>query len=200
MSYLSLLSDNFSYIVALTAAVLFAWMFVLNSRNNANTARITRCVAILEELSEDGSKGRQFFEQVRDVQALDERVKRICEEMTQEVVEQNLAHLTASVNAIKEHINNFEEERIAYIEDQINSIEEIVVSLKAQLSAPQNARQAAPQQQQQAETQQNAAPQMSEEDKVVQMHKSGRSVDEISRALGIGVNKVAMILRMRTNA
>lgn len=198
MSYLSLLSDNFSYIVALTAAVLFAWMFVLNSRNNANTARITRCVAILEELSEDGSKGRQFFEQVRDVQALDERVKRVCEEMTQEVVEQNLAHLTASVNAIKEHINNFEEERIAYIEDQINSIEEIVVSLKAQLSAPQNARQAAPQQQ--AEPQQNAAPQMSEEDKVVQMHKSGRSVDEISRALGIGVNKVAMILRMRTSA
>lgn len=192
MSYLSLLSDNFSYIVALTATVLFAWMFVLNSRNNANTARITRCVAILEELSEDGSKGRQFFEQVRDVQALDERVKRVCEEMTQEIVEQNLAHLTASVNAIKEHINNFEEERVAYIEDQINSIEEIVVSLKTQLSAPQNARQVM--------TQQNAAPQMSEEDKVVQMHKSGRSVDEISRTLGIGVNKVAMILRMRTNA
>lgn len=198
MSYLSLLSDNFSYIVALTATVLFAWMFVLNSRNNANTARITRCVAILEELSEDGSKGRQFFEQVRDVQALDERVKRVCEEMTQEIVEQNLAHLTASVNAIKEHINNFEEERVAYIEDQINSIEEIVVSLKTQLSAPQNARQVMTQQQ--AAPQQNAAPQMSEEDKVVQMHKSGRSVDEISRTLGIGVNKVAMILRMRTNA
>ncbi|GEM_PF-4019737 len=185
-SLLTFVNSNLALVVIVLFGVVAFWLVVLSFKIGAASSKNTATKTILEDLSKDSYKAKKLFEQIKDLDSLDDRVKSIAKKKTEDIFFARITPLIDALDDIKERFKDVKDTQLAYMEERLNSIEEIVICLRAKINGEEVESEA-------------FNPNLSEEEQVERLFNSGRSIEEISKTLGISISKVALILRSRNN-